>query len=108
MIDPRKYVVPRDASIEDVDLDVEDVRLPDGRRLTIELAEQLARQTLVGARRRNLVPGRKSLTGGSIHSPRVQFRVPEGLREAAERRAAEEGVSLSELAREALERYLAS
>lgn len=66
MIDPRKYVVPRDASIEDVDLDVEEVHLRDGQRLTNELAEHLARQTLVGgARRRNLVPGRKSLTGES-------------------------------------------
>ena len=106
MIDPNKYVVTD--TIEDVDLDTEVVRLPDGRRLTNELAEQLAQRTLVEARRRNLVPGRKSLSGGGIHSPRVQFRVPESLRSAADKRAAEEGISLSVLAREALEHYLNS
>lgn len=108
MIDPKKYVVSPESGISDVDLDVEVVRLKDGRRLTNELAEEFAEQALAEARRRNLVPGRKSLTGGATHSPRVQFRVPEPLREAAEQRAAEKGVSLSVLAREALERYLAS
>lgn len=107
-IDPRNYVVRSDASIEDVDLEHEKVYLPDGRRLTPELAKQLARQGVAEARRRNLIPGRKSLAGDGSHSPRVQFRVPESLREAAEARAAEEGVSLSVLAREALEHYLAS
>lgn len=107
-VNPKRFVVPPDADIDDVDLDDEEVRLRDGRRLTEELAEELAEETLAEVRRRNLVPGRKSLTGGSTHSPRVQFRVPADLREKAERRAAERGVSLSELAREALEDYLAS
>lgn len=108
MIDPNEYVMSEDDVISDVDLDTEVVRLKDGRRLTNELAEQLAEETLADARRRNLVPGRKSLSGGTVHSPRVQFRVPDSLRAAAEQRAAEKGVSLSELAREALEHYLAS
>lgn len=108
MIDPTEYVVSEDDVISDVDLDTEVVRLKDGRRLTNELAEQLAEETLADARRRNPVPGRKSLSGGSVHSPRVQFRVPDSLRAAAEQRATEKGVSLSELAREALEHYLAS
>ena len=107
-IDPREFVVRDDDEVFEVDLSVEEVRLRDGRRLTDELADRLAEDTLAEARRRNLVPGRKSLTGAGVHSPRVQFRVPEALRAAAERRAAEEGVSVSELAREALERYLAS
>lgn len=108
MIDPSKYTVTDDDSIEDVDLDTQVVRLKDGRRLTNELAEQLAAKTLAEARRWNLVPGRKSLSGGATHSPRVQFRLPDSLRAAAEKRAAEEGVSLSVLVREALEHYLAS
>jgi len=62
-----------------------------------ELAEQLAREGAAEARRRNLIPGRKCLAGDGSHSPRVQVRVPESLRAAAE------GVSLSVLAREALE-----
>lgn len=90
-----------------MDLDARVVRLKDGRRLTDELAAQLADQTLAEARRRNVVPSRKSLTGGSTQSPRVQLRVPEPLRETAEQPAAQEGVSLSVLAREVLERYLA-
>jgi predicted HicB family RNase H-like nuclease len=105
-VDPAQYAIGPDAMIEDVDLDEEEVRLPDGTRLTEQRAEQLAGQALAEIRRRNLVPGRKSLSGGSVHSPRVQFRVPEEIRERAEQRAAAEGKSLSALAREALEHYL--
>lgn len=107
MIEPSKYVVTEGDVIGDVDLDTEVVRLKDGRRLTKELAEQLAEETLAEVRRRNLIPGRKSLSGAGVHSPRVQFRLPDALRSAAEKRAAEKGVSLSVLAREALEHYLA-
>jgi predicted HicB family RNase H-like nuclease len=105
-IDPEDYVIGPDTTIEDADLDKEEVYLRDGTRLTEQRAEQIAKQTLAEIRRRNLVPGRKSLTGGSTHSPRVQFRVPETIREKAEQRAAAEGKSVSALAREALERYL--
>lgn len=108
MVYPSDYVVTEDDAVSDVDLDTEVVRLKDGRRLTNKLAEQLAEETLAAVRTRNLVPGRKSLSGGGVHSPRVQFRVPDSLRAAAEQRAIEKGVSLSELAREALEHYLAS
>ena len=67
MINPKDYVVAKNDSITDVDLDVEEVRLNDDRRLTEELAEQLSEQTLAEVRRRNLVPGRKSLSGGDVH-----------------------------------------
>ena len=92
----------------DLDLDEEEFTLKDGRRLTKELAEQIADETLVELRRRNLIPGGKSLSGGSVHSPRVQFRVPEELRTQAEHVAEDEGVSLSALARHALEDYVRS
>jgi predicted HicB family RNase H-like nuclease len=91
----------------DLDLDVEDFQYQ-GERLTNERAEQIAEETLAELRRRNLIPGGKSLSGGSVHSPRVQFRVPQDLREQAERVAEDEGVSLSALARHALEDYLRS
>ena len=107
MTKPNDYVVRADASIEDIDLD-ESVVTVRGRRLTEAGAELLARQTLAEARRRNLIPGRKSLTHGATHSPRVQFRVPEAVATQARDRARAEGKSLSELAREALLRYLAS
>ena len=52
--------------------------------------------------------GRPSLTGESQHSPRVTFRLdPEARKKAAER-AEREGKTVSELARDALKRYLAS
>jgi hypothetical protein len=91
----------------DLDLDVEDFQYQ-GERLTNERAEQIAEETLAELRRRNLIPGGKSLSGGGVHSPRVQFRVPQDLREQAERVAEDEGVSLSALARHALEDYLRS
>lgn len=85
----------------DVDLDNEVVLLPSGERLTNELAEQIVAQT-------RKVGGRPSLTGGRAHSPRVAFRVPEPILARAEQQAAAEQVSLSVLARKALERYLDS
>ncbi len=91
----------------DLDLDVEDFQYQ-GERLTNERAEQIAGETLAELRRRNLIPGGKSLSGGGMHSPRVQFRVPEDLRTQAERVAEAEGVSLSALARHALENYVRS
>lgn len=91
----------------DFDLEVEDFQYQ-VERLTNERAEQIAGETLADLRRRNLNPGGKSLSGGSTHSPRVQFRVPEELRTPAERVAHDEGVSLSALARHALADYLRS
>lgn len=114
-IDPSKYKVRLDDEIKDVDLDVDEVLLPDGRRLTEELAEQLAAEAPaprvkaeLDKKLANLVPGGKSLTGGSTHSPVVQFRAPERLRERLRQRAEAEGKSQSALAREALERFLSA
>lgn len=84
----------------DVDLDVEEVRLADGTRLTEERAARLGGEIASRAR------GRPSLTGRGRHSPHVSFRVSAGTRERAERRAAEEGKTVSQVAREALEAYL--
>lgn len=50
--------------------------------------------------------GRPSLTGEGAHSPRVSFRLPEELRERAKTRAAQEGKTVSALAREAFEQFL--
>jgi hypothetical protein len=86
---------------EDIDLDVEDVRLKDGTRLTNERAHEIAEETLGRSR------GRPSLTGATETSPRVSFRIPEQLRRTADERARREGRTVSDLAREALERYLA-
>lgn len=50
--------------------------------------------------------GRPSLTGNSAASPSVGFRVTPQLRARAEDVARRRGVSVSELAREALEEYV--
>ncbi len=105
-IDPREYVINDDATISDIDLETEEFTLRDGRRLTDELAKELAAQALDEIRRRNLIPGRKSLSGDGSHSPAIRVRVPAQLRRQAENRAAADGVTLSELTREALTAYL--
>lgn len=50
--------------------------------------------------------GRPSLTGKAAASPHVGFRVSPELREQADALARRRGISLSQLAREALEHYV--
>ncbi|WP_152360405.1 ribbon-helix-helix protein, CopG family [Microlunatus speluncae] len=71
-----------------------------------ERAEQIAEESLAEIRRRNLVPGGKSMSGGAKHSPVVQFRVPETMEEALDAQAEREGMTRSRLARKALDEYL--
>lgn len=92
----------------DIDLDEEEVYLRDGRRLTEALAEQIAEEALANARAKNLIPGRKSLSGDGKHSPVVNVRIPEGLKDQLDKRAAAEGKTVSKITREAIIQYLAS
>jgi predicted HicB family RNase H-like nuclease len=88
----------------EVDLEREDVRDSQNRRIDADYVERAVVD--VHARR-----GRRPLaddTPAGEHSPQVSFRVPEQTRRRAEERARAEGRSVSDLAREALERYLAS
>lgn len=80
--------------------------------LTDELAERLADEAEAGydldsGQVVHVGRGRPSLSKGHT-SPQVTFRLPAKLRAKAEARAAREGKTLSALAREAMERYLAS
>jgi predicted HicB family RNase H-like nuclease len=84
----------------DVDLDKVDIRLVDGTRLTEEVAVQIAEETLRSV-------GRPSLSGARRRSPQIAFRVPLAVRDQAAEVAAQEGKTVSELAREALEQRLA-
>jgi hypothetical protein len=74
-------------------------------------AEALAAELLEAAGR--LLPqhlrrtGRPSLHGGSGRSPQVAFRLPAQTRALAEAAARARGITVSQLAREALERELA-
>lgn len=88
----------------EVDLERDDVRDSRGRRVDADYVTRAVAD--VHARR-----GRRPLGDDAPaigHSPRVSFRVPEQTRRRAEERARTEGRSVSEVAREALERYLAS
>lgn len=80
----------------DVDLQREDLRRPNGARLTDELVEEIVEEV----RRKG---GRPSLTGDASVSPRVSFRVTPMVRERAAVIAEREGKTISQLAREALE-----
>lgn len=85
----------------DIDLDTEIVLDSNGNRITEARAAEMAEHALRAAR------GRPSLTRAGHHSPRVSFRLPDTALEQAERVAKREGKTVSALAREALEHYLA-
>lgn len=81
----------------DVDLDTEVVRDRRGRRITSKRAAELADDALARA-------GRPSLSGARKPSPQIAFRVPNELQARAEAKAKAQGMTLSQFAREALER----
>jgi len=83
----------------DVDLESEDIRLADGTRLTRARAQQIVGQVRHAG-------GRPSLSGASTRSPQIAFRVPAEIRDQAAQAAAEEGKTISQLAREALQARL--
>jgi hypothetical protein len=84
-------------------------RTKSGRVITDQVADQIAdevesEEEFVWIRKRPV--GRPSLEGNGA-SPRVSFRVGADLYKAATERAIEEERTVSALAREALEKYLA-
>lgn len=82
-----------------------------GTVITEEIAEQMAeefeREGFDPSKVERRYVGRPSL-GPAGHSPRVSFRVPPDLYKAAWARADKEGRSLSDIAREAFNRYMDS
>jgi hypothetical protein len=81
-----------------------------GTEITPEVADALAAEAERGydlskAKRRRV--GRPSLAGAGA-SPRLSFRTTPDLYRAAQKRAKEEGRSVSDLAREAVARYVGS
>ncbi len=84
----------------DIDLEQEDVRLPDGSRLTDDRAAALAERAL--ARRR----GRPSVTGEEAHTPSLTVRVSPTTRAALEEIATAQGRRLADVSREAFEEYI--
>lgn len=82
-------------------------RTKSGVPITNEIAERLADEAEAGY---ELSPakrvGRKSLAGADGASPRVNFRMTVELQARAEARAVKEGKTISQIAREALEKYV--
>jgi hypothetical protein len=80
-----------------------------GTVLTPEMIDALAEEAESGydLSKAKLVVGRPSLGEGGV-SPRVSFRIAPDVYEAAAERAEKEGLSMSELARVAIARYVAS
>ena len=89
--------------LSDVDLEIDDVRDSQGRRITEEYARAATAQAIASVGR-----GRPSLTGTKATSPQVTFRVTPELRARAAAEADRQGRRISDVARDALERYLAS
>ncbi|MFD6197209.1 hypothetical protein ACFWE3_10945 [Mycobacteriaceae bacterium NPDC060252] len=80
---------------EDIDLDAEEIHV-NGQRLTEEMAEAIADEAARVSRERsnaNLIPGRKSLSGEGKHSPTVQTRVPQWVKDELVAEAAELGLA---------------
>lgn len=101
MTDKKKYTLADGPDVED-----EEIVLPSGRTLTPEVrAEILERAGVTPAR---IGAGRPALGEPGKHSPQVSFRMPEALHDVARRIAQERGITLSQLAREALEHSLSA
>ena len=82
-------------------------RTADGTPITEDLADELAREAEAGYDlSKGPRVGRRSLAGGGGTSPRVNFRVTADVYARAAARAEEEGKTLSQLTREALEQYV--
>ena len=89
----------------DVDLEADVVIDSDGRRIDQAYVDEVLTAARIVLEKR---AGRPSLTGKAEHSPQVTFRIPPEMKAKAERAAREKGTTVSNLAREAFERYLAS
>lgn len=82
-----------------------------GRALSSKEIERLSKEAEQGydlstARPERVRPGRPSLDEGV--SPRISYRVAGGLYDRAKARADAEGRTISDVAREALERYVSA
>lgn len=97
----QRYVLADDP---DIDLDAEDLRRPDGSRLTEQAAAELAEEALALVRRGRPTVDPEARPGE--RSPRVTFRVPAQTRRRLEQRAREQGRPVADVLRDAVEQYL--
>jgi hypothetical protein len=104
---PADYVIGDDVEVTGVNLDQEAVYV-NGERLTDKRVEQMAQESvrLTREREANLVPGSKSLSGGTTHSPAVQVVVSEATHAELKQLAHNRGMSVSKLLRPVLEEFI--
>ncbi|MGH9070474.1 MAG: ribbon-helix-helix protein, CopG family [Acidimicrobiales bacterium] len=88
----------------DIDLDVEEVNLDDGTRLTEAGAAEMAEAAMSRVRARRA--GRPSLTGAPEKTPNLTLRVTQSTRQALEEIATRQGRHLADVGREALNEYI--
>ena len=94
-----------DIAEEEIDLAVEVVVDSDGRRIDQRYIDEIMVHANEVFERTS---GRPSLTGKPEHSPQVTFRITPEMKARAEQLAAARGTTISRIAREAFEQYLAS
>ncbi len=87
-----------------------DLKSKKGMKLSKAAVDKLASEAETGydlstANRQRVGPGRPSL--GEGESPRISYRVAPALFERAKKKAKSEGRTVSEVAREALQKYVA-
>jgi hypothetical protein len=102
---PQRRDVQLPAIGPDIDLDTEEIYLADGRRLTNELAEEIAQDALAHHRQVR-GRGRPSITGGQERTPNLTVRVTPSTRAALEQIAAAQGRRLADVGRDALDEYI--
>lgn len=90
---------------KEIDLASEVILDSKGRRVDQSYVEQALAEVDAELTKR---AGRPSLTGHSAHCPHVSFRIAPELKARAEAYAKEHGTTVSQLAREAFEKFLAS
>lgn len=84
-----------------IDLDTEDIRLPDGTRVTNDVANKWAEELEARG-------GRPSLDPTGAPSVRLAFRVPGEIGDKVDALAARQGCRRSDVLRAALDQYLGS
>lgn len=84
----------------DVDLDTEDIRLPDGSRLTEAKVDEIVERV------HHRHPGRPSVSGERERTPVMTVRVSRAARAALEEIASAQGRRLADVSREALDEYI--
>jgi hypothetical protein len=105
--DASRYVIGGDVEVTDVDFESERVYV-NGERLNDERVSQMAEESVRLAREReaNLIPGGKSLSGGTAHSPAVQVVVSETTHAKLKELARSRRMSVSKLLRPVLDDFV--